>query len=54
MPFIKDNKNNWNQRWEDDISMDGNYITNMDEFYPDDEIETVHFNIPEKQEEDVN
>ena len=52
MPFIKDDKNNWNRRWEDDISMDGNYITNMDEFYPDDEIETVHFNIPEKQEEE--
>lgn len=51
MPFIKDDKNNWNRRWEDDISMDGNYITNMDELYPDDEIETVHFNIPEKQEE---
>jgi energy-coupling factor transporter ATP-binding protein EcfA2 len=32
--------------------MDGNYITNMDELYPDDEIETVHFNIPEKQEEE--
>lgn len=51
MPFIKDNKN-WNQRWEDDLSMDGNYITNMDELYPNDEIETVHFNIPEKQEEE--
>lgn len=51
MPFIKDNKN-WNQRWEDDISMDGNYITNMDELYPEDEIETVHFNIPEKQKEE--
>lgn len=52
MPFIKDDKNNWNRRWEDDVSMDGNYITNMDEFYPDDEIETVHFNIPEKQKEE--
>lgn len=51
MPFIKDDKNNWNHRWEDDISMDGNYITNIDELYPNDEIETVHFNIPEKQEE---
>ena len=52
MPFIKDDKNNWNRRWEDDISMDGNYITNMDELYPEDEIETVHFNIPEKQKEE--
>ena len=52
MPFIKDDKNNWNRRWEDDVSIEGNYITNMDELYPDDEIETVHFNIPEKQDEE--
>ena len=52
MPFIKDDKNNWNRRWEDDINDEGNYITNMDELYPDDEIETVHFNIPEKTEDE--
>ena len=39
MPFIKDSKN-WNQRWEDDISIDSNYITNMDELCePEDEID---------------
>ena len=52
MPFIKDDRNNWNRRWEDDVSMDGNYITNIDELYPDNEIETVHFDVPEKQEEE--
>ena len=52
MPFIKDTKN-WNQRWDDDISIDGNYITNMDELCePEDEIEIVHYNIPEKQKEE--
>lgn len=52
MPFIKDNKNNCNRRWEDDISMNGNYITNMDELgETNNEIEIVHYNIPEKQEE---
>ena len=52
MPFIKDSNSNWNSRWEDDISIDGNYITNMDELYnPDDEVEIVHYHIPENQEE---
>ena len=51
MPFIKNDKNNWNHPWEDDISMDGNYKTNMDEqCEPDDEIKIVHYNIPEKTE----
>ena len=52
MPFIKDTKN-WNRRWEDDISIDGNYITNIDELCEsDNELEIVHYNIPEEPEEE--
>jgi energy-coupling factor transporter ATP-binding protein EcfA2 len=52
MPFIRNDKNNWNQRWDDDINYEGNGFTQIDEVMVDDEIEIVKYNIPEKQKEE--
>ena len=52
MPFIKDDKNNWNRRWDDDINYEGNGFTHIDEVQFDDEVDIVKFDIPNKQEEE--
>jgi energy-coupling factor transporter ATP-binding protein EcfA2 len=50
MPFVKDTKN-WNHSWEDDINIEGNGFTHVNEVQFDNEIEIVKFDIPEKKED---